>query len=148
MSAQMPVGPDSSSDIEPRDGFDTRAARRAARRARRTEGGPAWLGGALLIALGLIFMAQNLGALTFRNWWALFIFIPAVASFGAAWDRYRDAGGQFTSDVLSSLVGGLIFSFVAIVLLFDINLGINWVMLWPVLLILGGAAMLLKVFWR
>ncbi len=147
MSAQMPVGPDSAT-TESHENLDDRAARRAARRARRTEGGPAWLGGALLITLGLIFMAQNFGVLAFENWWALFIFIPAVASFGAAWDRYRDAGGLVTSDVLGSLVGGLIFSFVAVVLLFDISLGINWVLLWPLLLILGGAAMLLKVLWR
>jgi hypothetical protein len=148
MSAQIPVSPEPSSDLELPEDFDARAARRAARRARRTEGGPAWLGGALLLALGLIFLAQNLGVFTFRNWWALFIFIPAVASLGAAWDRYRDAGGQVTSDVLSSLVGGLIFGFVAVILLFDINLGINWVLFWPLLLILGGAAMLLKVLWR
>lgn len=102
----------------------------------------------MLIALGLIFLAQNLGAVSFNNWWALFIFIPAVASFGAAWNRYRDAGGRMTSDALSSLVGGLIFSFVAVVLLFDIRLGLDWGMLWPLLLILGGAAMLLKLFWR
>jgi hypothetical protein len=145
MSAQLPVNPDSSSET---DGMSGRAARRAARAQRRAESGPAWLGGALLIALGLIFLAQNMGALSFTNWWALFIFIPAVASFGAAWNRYRDAGDRMTSDVLSSLVGGLIFSFVAVVLLFDISLGINWALLWPLLLILGGGAMLLKLFWR
>lgn len=144
MSAQYPVTPDSNEPLE----MDDRAARRAARRARRGESGPAWLGGAVLIALGLIFLAQNLGAFNFTNWWALFIFIPAVASFGAAWNRYRDSGDRVTGDVLSSLIGGLIFSLVAIVLLFNISLGINWAMLWPLLLIIGGAAMLIKLFWR
>jgi len=95
-----------------------------------------------LIALGLIFLAQNFHIATFQNWWAIFILIPAVGAFNTAWRRYQAAGGRLASDAVSALVGGLILTIVALAFLF--NLGLNASLLWPVLLIIGGAALLLR----
>ena len=55
--------------------------RRAARRGRY---GSRWIGGAVLIALGIILLLSSLGSFYLENWWALFILIPAIGAFGNA----------------------------------------------------------------
>lgn len=92
-----------------------------------------WVLGLILIALGVIFLLQNLRGLVFDNWWALFILIPAVASLARAWQVYR-AAGRWTSAARSALVGGLLLAAVAAIFLF----GLNWGIAWPVFLIIAG----------
>ena len=53
------------------------------RRAMRT--GSEWIGGALLLFIGLLLLARNLNFMIFDNWWALFIMLPAIGSFSTAW---------------------------------------------------------------
>jgi hypothetical protein len=120
----------------------TRAERRAQRRAERRNEVP-WLGAAILIALGAVFLLQNLGIITLTNWWALFILIPAGGSFANAWRIYR-ATGEW-GPAAGPLIGGLIFTALALMFLFNISLGINWGTFWPLLLIAGGIALLLQV---
>ena len=43
-----------------------------------------------------------------------------------------------------SLIGGFVLSAVALAFLFNLNLGLNWNLFWPLLLILGGLALLLQ----
>ena len=111
-----------------------RAQRRAERRAARYTGGGAWLIGAALIILGAIFMLQNVGAMRIQNWWALFILLPAMGSFATAYGAYRNNGGRLNALARGSLIGGLVFT--AIAAFFLLNL--DWVKLWPLLLILVG----------
>lgn len=47
-----------------------------------------------------------------------------------------------TSGVIGSAIGGLVLTAVALVFLFD--LGVNVSLLWPLLLIIGGVAVLLQ----
>lgn len=108
------------------------------RAARRTYGG--WVGGAVLIALGLIFLLQNTGLLVLHNWWALFILIPAMGSFGTAYGLYRNAGDRLTYSARGSLIGGIVLTMVACAFLFNLNFGLFW----PVLLILAGVGLLLN----
>ncbi|HEX7974392.1 MAG TPA: hypothetical protein VF498_08290 [Anaerolineales bacterium] len=118
-----------------------RAEREAARQERRAWRGEmhisanTWLWGVALIVVGVILLAQNAGIITLRNWWALFILIPAVGSFIAAWNIYN-AAGRLNSAARSSLFGGVVLTLIAI--LFLVELGKYW----PVLLIVGGAALL------
>ena len=64
--------------------------RREARRQRREEGladpsrAGSWLTGVILIILGGMFLMRNMGTfdIPLKNWWALFILIPAI---GALW---------------------------------------------------------------
>ncbi|MCX6033101.1 MAG: hypothetical protein NT169_27930 [Chloroflexi bacterium] len=119
----------------------SRAERRAERHGRRHDATP-WLGGAILIVLGLVFLAQNLGIATLNNWWAIFILIPAVGAFTAAWRKYQAAGASLTSGAVGSLIGGLVLTAVALAFLF--NLGLNAGLFWPLLLIIGGLAVLLQ----
>jgi len=94
--------------------------------------------GTILIVLGIVFLGQIWGWFSLGNWWALFIFIPAAFSFGSAWTAYRNHGG-FTREMAGPLVGGLVLSLVALMLLFSWD----WGLLWPVFLVLAGVGILL-----
>jgi predicted lipid-binding transport protein (Tim44 family) len=142
-SNTTPAKPANAEETAARDPLEERRAQRAERRAHRHDAAP-WLGGVILIVLGLIFLAQNFGVATLNNWWALFILIPAGGAFSAAWRKYQAAGESLTSDVLGSLMGGLILTAVSLIFLFNLNLGANGNLLWPILLILGGVAVLLQ----
>jgi hypothetical protein len=90
-----------------------------------------------LILLGVIFFLQRLGMTSFRNWWAIFILIPAFSSFAAAISLYN-RHGYFSPAVRASLVGGLFPLAVALLFLFELDWGIYW----PVFIILGGFSVL------
>jgi hypothetical protein len=113
-----------------------RAQRRAARRAARHTS-EAWIGGIVLIGLGVIFLLHNAGALYLQNWWALFILLPALGSFGGAYTEYR-ASGRFNAKVRGSLVAGLVFTAIASVFLFNLDFSL----LLPSILIAAGVGML------
>ncbi len=121
-----------------------REERWAAREERWTARGSrgAWIGGAILVILGLVFLLQNMGLFVLVNWWALFILIPAVAAFGSAWRSYQAAGGRLTGGARGSLIGGLVLVLVAAVFLF----GLNWGVVGPLLIVLAGIGLLLNAF--
>ncbi len=112
---------------------------RAERRAMRASWGYGWVGGAILILLGIIFLLQNLGTFYFNNWWALFILIPAIAAFGSALSVYN-ATGRFNAAVRGSLIAGGVLVLITAAFLFNLN----WGIVFPVLLILGGVALLIN----
>ncbi len=118
-----------------------RRERELRRQARWSRRGGGWFGGAVLILLGLIFLLENFGIFPIRNWWALFILIPAFGAFAAAWNRYQDSGGQLTAAVRGSLFGGLILVLITAIFLFDLG---SLVWLWPALLILAGVGLLVN----
>lgn len=128
------------------DWRELRRQERAARRAERHGDGASWVGGAILILLGGIFLLQNTGFMRgFDNWWALFILIPAIGSFATAWRIYQEAGRQWTPAATGPLLGGLVLSGLAAMFLFGLNIGL-W---WPLFLIAGGIAVLLGASqWR
>lgn len=98
-----------------------------------------WVGGAILIAIGSVFLLQNLTSFTFGNWWALFILIPGFASLINAWQNYQE-DGRFSERARGPFVGGLILTFIASIFLFDLD----WGAVWPIFLIIGGFGALLK----
>lgn len=97
-----------------------------------------WLGGVILIAIGVIFLFSNISGFYLHNWWALFILIPAIGSFGKAWQGYREKG-RLDSDARGGLIGGLILTLVASAFLFNLD----WGLIWPLFLIIGGVGALL-----
>ncbi len=126
-----------TSDMSPvNDYYTDRAQRRAARRAAR-QTSEAWIGGLILIGLGVIFLLQNAGALYFQNWWAFFILIPALGSFGGAYVEYRSSG-RFNAKARGSAVAGLVFTAIASVFLFNLNFSL----LLPAVLIVAGISIL------
>ena len=118
-----------------------RWARREARWERRSGRHYGWVGGAILIFIGVIFLLQNMGSVFLFNWWALFILIPAFFLFVGAWDSYQ-ANGRLTRGAAFSLTWGCIFTLAALVFLFNVNLGLYW----PILLIVGGVLLLASAF--
>jgi hypothetical protein len=99
-----------------------------------------WIVGPVLIALGGVFLLQNAGLpILVGNWWALFILIPAVGAFAAAWTLYRQ-DGYVTPRVAGLVAGGLVPLTIALIFLFNFNFGSAW----PVLLVVLGAGILLR----
>jgi hypothetical protein len=123
------------------DWREQRRAERWARREarwRRHAGRPyGWLGGAILILLGVVFLLQNLNIAFLANWWALFILIPAFGAFVAAWEGYR-SNGRLTRGGAGSLAVGGLLTILALAFLLNLNVGLFW----PLLLIVGGLVLL------
>ena len=106
----------------------------------RRRGDNRWLGGVVLISIGLFLLLGNILPFAFfGNWWAIFILIPAFYSFQRAWRAYQQDGAM-SPRVRSNLVGGMMVGAVGFIFLFGLNLG-RW---WPVLLIIGGVGILLR----
>ena len=118
---------------------ELRQQRLEERRAARSGNG--WIGGVIIILVGVFLLMQNLGVSIFQNWWALFIMIPALGAFANAWRAYREAGGHLTGSVRSSLFGGLILTWVSAIFLFNWK----WELFGPVLLIVIGIGIFLNV---
>jgi drug/metabolite transporter (DMT)-like permease len=106
---------------------------------RRADG--AWVGAIVLIAIGAVFLARNLGVEMPDHWWALFILIPAVASFASA-TRSWQAAGRLTGPAIASIVVGIGLLALTAILLFGYN--INWNYVWPVVLIGVGVSLLIR----
>jgi hypothetical protein len=93
-----------------------------------------WIIGAVLIALGVIFLLENAGYLALSgNWWALFIYLASIASLLNAWRSYRSHGG-LGSAASGSLTWGLVLAVIASIFLFDLQ----WDQWWPAILIAVG----------
>jgi hypothetical protein len=103
--------------------------------------GGEWIGGALLLFIGLLLLGRNLNFMTFDNWWAFFIMLPAIGSFSTAWGMYHAAGGHFTMRARSAMIVGLVLTAVTAMFLFNLN----WTILGPGLLILAGVGLLVNV---
>lgn len=99
--------------------------------------GASWLPGSALIVVGLVFLAQNYLGYTLRNWWALFILIPAFGSLSGAADALRHGDND---EAFGEIVAGLGITALAAAFLFDLDIG----RLWPVALIIIGIGLLIS----
>lgn len=116
---------------------------REARRQRRADPsrGDAWIIGIILILLGGLFLMRTMGMdIQLTNWWALFILIPAFGALSAAWRMYREADHRLTVAARSSLLVGLVLSFITFMFLFEIS----WTYVGPILIIVVGIAIILN----
>ncbi len=122
-----------------------REDRRERREARRAALGNPSKGGALivgliLVILGAVVLLQNSGnfSISWRNWGALFILLPAIAAFDRGYRYYRNAGNQLNGQARGALFVGIIL----VVVTFVILLNLNWTIWGPVLIILAGILLL------
>ncbi len=118
-----------------------RMARREARRQMYTGHHYGWVGGAILVLLGVIFLLQNLGIPVFANWWALLILFPAYWSYVGAWNIYH-SHGRMTQGAASSLTVAVLLTVLTLIFLLNLAFG----SLWPILLIAGGLLLLVSAF--
>lgn len=97
-----------------------------------------WVAGVALIVIGGVFLLSNLTDFYLNNWWALFIMIPAFSNFSNAWRSYQKHG-RMNRRARGSLTGGMILSLITLAFLFDLD----WGLIWPLFLIIGGLSALL-----
>ena len=119
---------------------DRRAARFARLEERRAGRSGSWVVGAILVLIGAFLMLNNLTGFTLQNWWAFFILIPALGSFGNAWRVYQ-ADGRISAAARASLISGFLLAMVTAIFLLELN----WTILGPVLLILAGLGLFVNV---
>jgi len=93
----------------------------------------------ILILLGILFLAQQVGEFHFENWWALFILIPTFSAFTTAMNIWQ-RNGYFSFAVWSTFYGGLFPLLVAIMFLFNLDWGVYW----PLFVILPGFGMIIS----
>jgi hypothetical protein len=123
---------------EPLDRWEEHRNRREARRANRPGG--RWVGGAILIVLGIFLLMQNQGVRLWSNWWAVFILIPAVGAFANAWRNFQVAGNRLTTQVRGALFGGMLLLLTSAMFFFNWNVFIFG----PILLIMAGVGFLIN----
>jgi hypothetical protein len=98
-------------------------------------------GGLIILIIGVFFLLQRLNIVTFKNWWAVFILIPAISSLGNFFqDHNRERAFRFSQ--VSNILGILFPVSVACIFLFELS----WQIYWPVLVILAGFSMFLSGF--
>jgi hypothetical protein len=112
---------------------------RASRREWRHSIGQSWVGGLVLITLGIILLLEKFSPIHSDHWWALLILIPAIGSFITAWNFHHQTG-RLTRPARGALFGGLILVMIAATFLFDWN----WELTLPILLIVAGISALIN----
>lgn len=127
---------DVRSAVEPGQQDRTEEVRRpgAERDGANSDWGPPWLGGAVLILIGAVFLLRNVTGVWFDDWWALFIAIPGVIALASAWRIYQRNGARFDGRVLGAALGGVFPLLVAAIFLLDLD----WGRVWPLFLIAAG----------
>jgi hypothetical protein len=131
----------SSNDDSRSEGLDRQSKRRQRIEDRRAgRAGSPWIVGGILILAGILILLQNLTSFELKNWWALFILIPAFGAFGNAWRAYTH-DGKLSAPARAALISGIILTMITATFL----LGLNWTILGPTLLILAGVGLLLNV---
>jgi len=143
MSNQAPLPNQENQSPTPpttdQDWRDLRRSEREERRARHGSSDTPWVGGVILILLGVIFLLQNFTQFQLNNWWALFILLPAFGSFATAWNIYRQTG-RFNRPARGALISGGVFLLITAAFLFNLS----WGLVLPVLLIVWGISLLLN----
>jgi hypothetical protein len=100
---------------------------------------PAAVGGVVLIVLGVTFLLVELGVISgFDNWWALFFFVPGLVMLYRVWATYLEQR-RLPDEIKARLVGSLVLITLGTIFLFELSFS----MLWPLLLIIIGAGLLL-----
>lgn len=99
-----------------------------------------WIGGAILILLGLVFLMQNIRFQYFENLWALLFLIPAYTAYTIAWHCYKQ-NGKIAHGTVITLIIGIFFSVISLVFLFDLTVDL----LCPILIVASGFVLLLKI---
>lgn len=93
----------------------------------------------VLMIVGGGLLLSNFTSISFDNWWAFFLFIPAGFMLQNVWADYK-SNGRLTSKSTGFLIAGL--SILVMIVIFIFNL--SWSGLWPLAFIFGGIAVLLS----
>ena len=119
--------------------YDRRTTRRQHRLDRR---GSSWIGGLILLGLGILLLMQNTGTISVGRWWSLLILIPAIAAFSNAWKEYQVTKNLLTGRAIGALIAGVLLSAITAAFLFNLD----WGWFGPALLLIIGIGVLIRAF--
>jgi len=92
----------------------------------------------VLVVVGSGLLIGNLTGYAFKNWWALFMLIPAGSMLMGMWYDYQE-NGRFTRKSSGMLASSIILLTMIAIFLFDLS----WVIFWPISLIAAGLGILI-----
>ena len=96
--------------------------------------------GMVLVLLGVLFLLNETGAINGDTWWQALLIGLGVISIANGIARYFYPGYHWGS--FGKIVCGIVLISVGIIFLLGVS---SW---WPIVLIVAGAAFLLRFFWR
>lgn len=97
--------------------------------------------GFILILAGFLLLLQRFTSFEFRNWWALFLLIPALGALSTGWLIYQNTG-SINESVRGSLNGSLLLLTIAVMFLANLD----WAIWWPLVVIVPGMVLILNGF--
>ncbi len=130
-----------SQNTAPRDWREIRRQEREERReARHSWPFHGFFTGMILVLLGVLFLLNQTGTLNGDTWWQAFLIGLGVIFIANGVARNFYPGYRWGS--FGKIVGGIVMISVGVIFLLGFS---EW---WPIVLIVAGAAFLLRFFWR
>ena len=101
--------------------------------------------GIVIIIIGAIFLLGNFNVIEIGDrWWALFFLIPISFMVSDIWRRRQINQGKIPAAARGSFIGLIILS----VVMFAFLLDLDWGVIWPVFIIIGGLSLILNYSWK
>jgi hypothetical protein len=101
--------------------------------------------GIVIIIIGTIFLLGNFNIIEIGDrWWALFFLIPISFMVSDIWRRRQNNEGKIPASARGSITGLIILIFVMLAFILDLN----WGVIWPVFIIIGGMSLILSNSWK
>jgi uncharacterized membrane protein YbaN (DUF454 family) len=92
----------------------------------------------VLILAGTALVVSNLTDYSIKNWWALFMLIPASTMFMTVWRDYQE-NGRISRKSSGAIIPGVVMLATVAIFLFNLS----WAIIWPVSIIAVGLSILL-----
>jgi len=101
--------------------------------------------GIVIIIIGTIFLLENFNVIEIgERWWALFFLIPISFMVSDIWRRRQNNQGKIPVTARGSFIGLIVLS----VVMFTFLLELDWAVIWPVFIIIGGLSLILSHSWK
>jgi hypothetical protein len=101
--------------------------------------------GIVIIIIGAIFLLGNFNVIEIGDrWWALFFLIPISFIVSDIWRRRQNNQGKIPASARGSFIGLIVLS----VVMFTFLLDLDWGVIWPVFIIIGGLSLILNYSWK
>jgi hypothetical protein len=113
--------------------------------AKRTRQDYSIITGIVLITIGVIFLLGNCNVIEIgERWWSLFFLIPISFMVSDIWRRRQNNQGKIPAAARGSFIGLIVLS----VVMFAFLLELDWGVIWPVFIIIGGLSLIMSHSWK